>query len=158
MATIYTLNGKVLKNTNNGKWLIKNESPRFVMDASNAIFNPVNVWGTIIVYVGWEVPTYPDVYNGGGKQYILVNNNVTAPNNTTSLAYSNNIASGGSATAIGTVGLSQLGTSTGTMLSNTSNFGAYFVWPNPAGTQGWFRTLEETQAYMANVSITIVDP
>lgn len=59
MSTIYTVDGKVLKNSDTGKWLTKKEAPEFVMDASNA---------TIDGYMAiWESPTYPEAFNGDGK-------------------------------------------------------------------------------------------
>lgn len=60
MSTIYTLNGKVLKNSANDKWLAKKEAPAgFVMDASNATISNN--------YAIWEGPNYPDGYDGEGK-------------------------------------------------------------------------------------------
>ena len=42
MSTIYTLNGKVLKNAANDKWLAKKEAPAgFIMNASNAVYHGV---------------------------------------------------------------------------------------------------------------------
>lgn len=152
MSTIYTVNNKVLKNSANDKWLIKKEAPAgFVMDASNAIYT--KPYGSY--YVAWESPTYPDGYNGNGKQYILINNNSTAPNNNP-LAYSTS-TSGGGPYAIQAADMTVLGQSTGVLLDNVagSTYGTYLVWPSPFGVTG---TLEEIQAYMANVSITIVDP
>lgn len=149
MSTVYTVNGKVLKNAANDKWLAKKESPAgFVMDASNAEYF---LMGSD-VYVAWQSPSYPNDYNGDGKQYILVNNNSTAPGN--AVIYSNaNHATGPKAIYNG---ISTLGTSTGVLLNNAAfgyGFGSYLVWANPL--QG--ATLEQVQAYMANVSITILD-
>lgn len=151
MTTIYTVNNKVLKNSANDKWLIKKEGPAgFVMNASNAIYTPVDMFGYNVIYIAWESPTYPNAYNGSGKQYILINNNSAAPEGG-AFGYSpgtNSIT----ATAISSNDMKTLGTSTGELGSGS---GAYLVWTGPLGISG---TLEQVQAYMANVSITIVDP
>lgn len=127
-----------------------NEPERFVMNASNAIYTPVDMFGYNIIYVSWEVPTYPDEYNGGGKQYILVNNNSTAPN-AAAFGYSNGKQSVVS-TAISGNDMTKLGTNTGELGSGS---GKYLNWAGPLSISG---TLEQVQAYMANVSITIVEP
>lgn len=149
MSTVYTVNGKVLKNSANDKWLIKKEAPAgFVMNASNATYHPngstYNVW--------WQTPA--PGYNGNGKQYILVNNNASEPKDNP-LFYasdSGNMAS----PAIGSSEIKILGTSTGVLLDNVAGatYGSYFIWVAPVNGA----TLEQLQAYMANVSITIVDP
>ena len=79
MSTIYTLNGKVLKNNANDKWLIKKEAPAgFVMNASNAVsINPISggTRGTIV----WESPTYPEACNLDGKTVqVKITENITA--------------------------------------------------------------------------------
>lgn len=151
MSTIYTFNNKVLKNSSNDKWLIKKEAPAgFVMNASNAIYTPVDMWGYNLIYVNWEVPTYPDEYNGGGKHYILVNNNTTEPN-AAAFGYSNYTSSIVD-NAIPGNDMKKLGTNTGELGSGS---GRYLNWAAPLGISG---TLEQVQAYMANVSITIVEP
>ena len=148
--TVYTYNDKVLKNVATDKWLKKPDAPAgFVMNASNATYtNSGGYW------VSWQSPAYPDGYNGNGKQYILVNNNTTAPN--TNLMYGTDPTSSGPS-AINTNGMAVLGESTGTLLDNIAggSYGTYLCWPIPIGSAA---TLEETQAYMANVSITILDP
>ena len=64
MSTIYTLNGKVLKNSSNDKWLTKKEPTAFVMNADNA---------TIVSNKGiWEGPNYPDGYDGEGKTLQII--------------------------------------------------------------------------------------
>jgi len=61
MSTVYTLNGKVLKNVTTGKWLAKKEAPAgFVMNASNTS-------STTNTHATWESPGYPDGWDGGGK-------------------------------------------------------------------------------------------
>ena len=59
MSTIYTVDGKVLKNSDTGKWLTKKEAPEFVMDANNA-----TIAGNMAI---WEAPTYPEAFDGSGK-------------------------------------------------------------------------------------------
>ena len=150
MSTVYTLNGKVLKNAANDKWLAKKEAPAgFVMNASNATYTlkGESYW------VSWQGPVYPEGYNGNGKRYILVNNNSTSGSNP--LLYDSGLAVGGP-NALNPPELNVLGTSTGVLLNNGagSQYGIYLTWPNPV--EGY--TLEQLQAYMTNVSITIVDP
>lgn len=157
MSTVYTLNGKVLKNAANDKWLAKKEAPAgFVMNASNATFALADETTPV---VSWQGPAYPEGYNGNGKQYTLVNNNSTAPTSH-ALLYGTGTTGYGPDAIAGT-SMSTLGTSTGTLLNNGAggNFGTYMVWPNPLGAQaGSESALEELQAYMANVTITITDP
>lgn len=150
MSTVYTYNNKVLKNSANDKWLAKKEAPAgFVMNASNATYVERS---TGYYWVFWQSPSYPDTYNGNGKQYTLVNNNSTVPSNP--LLYGN--AAGDGPPAISVDGMAVLGTSTGVLLNNVAGgtMGINLVWPYPV--QGY--TLEQLQAYMANVTITIVDP
>jgi hypothetical protein len=151
MTTIYTVNNKVLKNSANDKWLIKKAGPAgFVMNGSNATYTE-DAQGYSQIYVAWEGPAYPSGYNGNGKQYILVNNNATGNNH--QLMYSTGTATGGP-DMISTNDMGVLGTSNGVLLNNVAGgaFGTYIVWPFT------LMTLEQVQAYMANVSITIVDP
>jgi hypothetical protein len=150
MSTVYTVNGKVLKNSANDKWLIKKEaSAGFVMNASNAEYYLMG--GSY--WVSWQAPTYPNVYNGNGKQYTLVNNNTTGQGNNP-LMYASTQRNGGP-NAINGSDANILGTSTGTLLNNEAadgGYGVYLIWP----FSGY--TLEQLQAYMANVTITILDP
>ena len=79
MSTIYTLNGKVLKNSANDKWLTKKEAPAgFVMNANNAVsINPISgsIRGTIV----WESPTYPAADNLEGKTVqVKITSTITA--------------------------------------------------------------------------------
>jgi hypothetical protein len=154
MSTIYTVNGKVLKNADNGKWLTKKEAPAgFVMNASNATIT--NTGSTI--YVSWQSPAYPNAYNGGGKHYTLVNTNETAPQSSSQLMYGNAVAGAGPS-AISGSDMAVLGTSNGTLLNDSVplevGYGTHLVWPQPVS--GW--TDEQIRAYIANVTITIVDP
>lgn len=159
MSTVYTVNGKVLKNSANDKWLAKKEAPAgFVMNASNATYTTAG--GN--VFVLWQAPTYPNAYNGDGKQYTLVNNNSTLPSTSEIVVPSNfplmyvpdSDIQGPE--AIYGVNMWVLGTNTGVLLNNPASSGGYgtrLSWMMPFGM-----TLEQAQAYMANVSITIVDP
>lgn len=154
MSTIYTVDGKVLKNSDTGKWLTKKEAPAgFVMDASNAT---VSVVGNN-AYVSWQSPTYPDGYDGDGKQYILVNNNDTAPASGSSGLMYGNSANGGGPDAIHKADMDVLGTSSGTLVKNSIaqvGYGSHLTWQNIMANP----TVEKVQAYLANVTITIVDP
>lgn len=150
-TTVYTYNDKVLVNSANDKWLKKPEPPAgFVMNAANATYTYNGGY-----WVSWQSPAYPDGYNGDGKQYILVNNNATVAA-VNPLMYSTEPNASGP-TAITVNGMTVLGESTGTLLNNIAggSYGSYLCWPVPIGATA---TLEETQAYMANVSITILDP
>lgn len=125
------------------------EPEGFVMNASNAIYTLKgdNYW------VSWQGPAYPEGYNGNGKRYILVNNNSTSSSNP--LLYDSSIANYGP-NALNPDEMNALGTSTGVLLNNNAGrqYGMYLTWPNPMS--GY--TLEQLQVYMANVSITILDP
>lgn len=154
MGKIYTFNNKIV--TINNKWCEEYVEPTppgpsgFVMNGSNATYTLNNNHYT----VSWQSPSYPNGYNGGGKQYILVNNNVTAPNN--SLMYGSSPTSSAFA-AIDFDAIKILGTSTGELTTNYgagSGIGSYLTWDAPI----WGTSLEQVQAYFANVTITIVDP
>lgn len=123
----------------------------FVMNASNAIYTQ----HSNTYYIAWKGPAYPDGYNGNGKQYILVNNNTDVPSWPNPLTYADSSMNPGSQ-AIGSADMYVQGTSTGTLKNNTSgdSYGTYIVWPSPLSNM----TLEQAQAYIANVTITIVDP
>lgn len=153
MTTVYTVNNKVLKNSATDKWLAKKEAPvptGFVMDASNAEYYEYNG----LYAVAWPSPSYPNSYIGNGKQYILVNNNTAGV--LSDLCYLPE-SKGMGPSAIEMVNLNEQGTSTGTLLDNIY----YGPFENPNGVYlgcicGY--TLEDAQAYVANISITIVDP
>lgn len=124
----------------------------FVMNASNAEYYKYNG----LYCVAWRSPSYPNIYNGNGKQYILVNNNTNIgyPDALKYLSESKNAGSD----AIESANMRVQGTSTGTLLDNIY----YGPFDNPNGVylgfSGGFQTLEEAQAYIANFSITIPDP
>lgn len=126
-----------------------NEPEGFVMNASNATYTP----SSNLFYVTWHGPVYPDGYNGNGKQYILVNNNSEAPDADQFMYATTN--GGGGPDAISKSDMLKLGTTTGVLLNNSVpldyGYGAQFTW----AVRG---TLEEVQAYVANLTITIVDP
>jgi hypothetical protein len=147
--TVYTSNGKVLTNSANDKWLKKKAG--FVMDASNATYI-TGQYGDI--FVTWQSPSYPDTYNGNGKQYILVNNNDSLIGDTAMLMYSNTSMNGGPE-AISQSNMRELGTSTGVLSNNVAQAGGYGIYLQWAF--GKSVTIEQIQAYMANVSITILD-
>jgi len=146
---VYTYNDKVLTNSANGKWLKEKEPVRFVMNASNASLSQSSDY----CFVLWESPAYPSAYNGGGKQFIVVNNNSaedTTERNPGSLTYSTGASTG--PTAINSTIIQTIGTSTGTLTSNPApSFGVYLTMV-VGGTE------EEVRAYLANLTITILDP
>lgn len=150
MSTIYTFNNKVLKNSSNDKWLTKKEPVRFVMDASNATLTQSGDF----YWASWEGPAYPNWYDGGGKQYIVVNNNSaedTAAREPSQLMYASETANGGPP-AINITIIQTHGTSTGTLNSNpVQSYGAYLTITVKA-------TEEQMLAYLANLTITILDP
>lgn len=80
MSTVYTVNGKVLKNSANDKWLTKKEAPAgFVMNARNVV-NTIGV-GTRVI-IAWEGPNYPDNCNLSGKTLqVKITSTITANNN-----------------------------------------------------------------------------
>lgn len=82
MSTIYTLNGKVLKNSANDKWLTKKEAPAgFVMNASNVV-------ATSYTAAYWEGPNYPDAWQGAGKTVKLsVSEDITTPYSSFRICY-----------------------------------------------------------------------
>ena len=82
MSTVYTLNGKVLKNAANDKWLTKKEEPAgFIMNASN-------VAGSYTDKTLWEGPNYPDAWDGEGKTIIMtVSEDVSLPYESFNIAY-----------------------------------------------------------------------
>lgn len=150
MSTIYTLNGKVLKNAATDKWLVKKEAPAgFVMDASNATYYS-GIRNN--VYVRWQSPSYPDAYNGNGKQYLLVNNNSELAR----IAHFMYAGTGdvyGGPDAISSTDMNILGTSTGTLLNNE----AYPRYGMTFGLELSSMTIEQAQTYIANLTITILD-
>lgn len=149
--TVYTYNDKVLKNVATDKWLKKAEAPAgFVMNASNAEYRQTSS----TAYARWQSPSYPDAYNGNGKQYILVNNNSEAAAGTQQFMYAKaGVDEYGGPTAIDASAMKTLGTSTGVLQNNVAYpaYGHTFEWAFNS------TTVEQLQAYMANVTITIVD-
>lgn len=73
MSTVYTLNGKVLKNAATDKWLTKKEAPAGYTKDS-AILKGTNV-------AVWKSPTFPEPYDGSGhKVSIRIKNNLVGFN------------------------------------------------------------------------------
>jgi hypothetical protein len=150
MTTIYTVNNKVLKNAANDKWLTKKEPVRFVMNASNATLSQDGAYQ----YVTWESPAYPSAYDGGGKQFIIVNNNsaeVTAERMIGTLDYVTP-TSGGGPIAINSTIMQTIGTSTGTLNVNTAPAYGVYLATHIHGTE------EVVREFLANFTITILDP
>ena len=129
-----------------------NEPEGFVMNASNAtVARDSNV-----IYVSWHSPSYPNGYDGNNKQCIIVNNNASGilfGKPTGNMMYGN-VTTGGGPNALPN-GITDLdvGTRTVTLVSNpmSSVFGAYFVIPFDGNE-------EQVSAYVANLTITILDP
>jgi len=154
MSTVYTLNGKVLKNAANDKWLAKKEAPAgFVMNGSNATLwtNGSGSW-----YASWHGPNYPEGYDGDGKHFTVVNNNDVSTENQLMYATGTTNANGGP-NAINPTDM--VGTHEGTLLANSayaysSQFGSYFLLPLNRS----YNNESQVQAYLDNLTITIVDP
>lgn len=78
MATIYTLNGKVLKNSANDKWLIKKEEPDTYKLDSTTLEGYGYSMGNDYIGGIWRGPDYPNGYNAAGhKLRITVRNPIT---------------------------------------------------------------------------------
>lgn len=160
--TVYTYNDKVLKNVATDKWLKKPDAPAgFVMNASNVanITISSNISGNI-GYISWESPNFPNGYDGNGKHYILVNNNSDSEGYSSQygVMYSQTVGNGGP-TAISGSDIITIGQSEGTLTANqagaASGFGKYltlFLQKSEGITQ------EDAQAYVANLTLTILDP
>ena len=99
MSTIYTLNGKVLKNAANDKWLAKKEAPAgFVMNASNAVYHGVP--GSQVengYFAMWEGPDYPAACSLEGKTiHLIVKEALTNSSANFNLMYAKQLPSVGS--------------------------------------------------------------
>ena len=144
MSTIYTVDGKVLKNSDTGKWLTKKEVPEFVMDASNA---------TIDGYTAiWESPTYPEAFNGDGKTLeVTVSSDTEIPYNGMPMTYvPTNSAGGPPATTIS--------------LPLTAGVHTFALSANPSVAYGFgarlalsFHSVELLQANISKFSMRIID-
>lgn len=145
MSTIYTVDGKVLKNSDTGKWLTKKEAPEFVMDASNA---------TIDGYMAiWESPTYPEAFDGNGKTL-----EVTISSATEMSSYS-----GMPMSYVGTTGTGGPPAAT-ISLPLTAGVHTFSLSANPSVAYGFgarlalqFHTVELLQANIGKFSMRIID-
>ena len=82
MATIYTINGKVLKNVTTGKWLTKKEESGMILNSSNSVATS----GSTATY--WNGPNYPDGCNIEGKTIkVIVSEAITIPYQTWRISY-----------------------------------------------------------------------
>ena len=81
MSTVYTVNGKVLKNSANYKWLTKKEAPAgFVMNARNVV-NTTGIGAGTVGIIAWEGPNYPNNCNLSGKTLqVKITSTITANN------------------------------------------------------------------------------
>lgn len=120
-----------------------NEPEGFVMNASNAQYYTSGSW----TFLYWNGPSFPNGYDGGGKQCVIVNNG-QAPGN--SLMYVNDDLSGGP------FALNSSDIVTGTVTMNTNVAGAASGYGKYFGIA--FNSEEDARAWVANVTITILDP
>lgn len=78
MSTIYTFNGKVLKNSANDKWLTKKEAPATYKLDSTTLEGYGYSMGAGWIGGIWRGPNYPNGYDAAGhKLRITVLNNIT---------------------------------------------------------------------------------
>ena len=130
MSTVYTVNGKVLKNIANHKWLTKKEAPAgFVMNARNVV-NTTGIGTGTSGIIAWEGPNYPDTCNLSGKTLqVKITSTITANNNGSSrFMYSSVNNSGGP--DIAAITETQPGTYTYVCNDNpaeSSSFGKYLT-------------------------------
>jgi len=150
MSTVYTLNGKVLKNAANDKWLTKKEAPAgFVMNAANA-----SISGK---YAGWESPGYADnYYDGNGKTLqITISSDLTGVPVIYQLCYSTSSSASGPYIINSGEFPTTAGTYTFTMNANPVPAGAYdmgkYIVLN-------FDTEERQIADLSKITITILNP
>lgn len=149
MATIYTINGKVLKNVTTGKWLAKKEAPAgFVMNASN-------VAGSYATTILWEGPDYPNGWNGEGKTIrMIISEDITLPHNSFRIGYGRTNTDQQEFLSLvdwqyPTNGILSAGTYTYTGLANqgiSAGFGAYLALNNVNSSD------------VSKITIQIVDP
>ena len=150
MSTVYTLNGKVLKNAANDKWLAKKEAPAgFVMNASNVV-------STSGAYAYWAGPANPNAYDGDGKTIQLTVSETIGRIGVSAfpINYAISSSSGPQAALFETTnGFIQPGTYTVQMAANVAygyGFGAYLaIYAHDA---------ELLADILPKITLTIVDP
>lgn len=152
MSTVYTLNGKVLKNAANDKWLAKKEAPAgFVMDASNVVSSSDG-------YAYWASPSNPNAYDGDGKTIQLTVSETIGSGRTGvsyPILYTSSTQGGGPEAALfdTTDGFIQPGTYTVQMASNpaySQGYGAYL--------SIFAQDAELLADILPKITITILDP
>ena len=147
MSTVYTVNGKVLKNSANNKWLTKKEAPvGFVMNASNVI-NTLGTPGSSGMIV-WEGPNFPDYCNLSGKTLqVKITSTITANTDKGSSLFMYVMANSGGGPTIAAITETQPGTYT------------YVCDNNPAGTPfGKYLSIELGNiSDIDNIELTILD-
>ena len=120
-----------------------NEPEGFVMNAANAQYYTSGSW----TYLYWNGPSFPNGYDGNGKQCVITNNGSEPGNN---LMYTNDDRTGGPIA----IQSSNLVNGTTTLQANPAplaqGYGKYLIIP--------FNSEEAARAWVANVSITIADP
>lgn len=129
MSTVYTVNGKVLKNSANNKWLTKKEAPAgFVMNSSNVI-NTLGTPGSSGMIV-WEGPNFPDYCNLSGKTLqVKITSTITANTNKGSSLFMYAMSNAGGGPTIAAITETQPGTYTYVCDNNIAGapFGKYLV-------------------------------
>ena len=127
MSTVYTVNGKVLKNSSNNKWLTKKEAPvGFVMNASNVINTLGNPGSSGMIF--WEGPNFPDGCNLSGKTLrVKITSTITANTEEGSSLLMYSMANNGGGPNIAAITETQPGTYTYVCDNNPAgaSFGKY---------------------------------
>lgn len=127
MSTVYTVNGKVLKNSANYKWLTKKEAPAgFVMNASNVV-NTLGTPGSSGMIV-WEGPNFPDYCNLSGKTLqVKITSTITSNTDKGSSLFMYSMSNSGGGPNIAAITETQPGTYTYVCDNNPagSPFGKY---------------------------------
>lgn len=129
MYTVYTVNGKVLKNSSNDKWLVKKETPAgFVMNASNVINTLGNPGSSGLIV--WEGPNFPDYCNLSGKiLQVKITSTITANTEEGSSLLMYSVANNAGGPNIAAITETQPGTYTYVCNNNLSGspFGKYLA-------------------------------
>jgi len=157
MSTVYTLNGKVLKNAANDKWLTKKEAPAgFVMNASTLAGQGYGTGGASNLYfLCWKGTEWPSGCNLNGQTArIIISSDITSASESLPLYYAQDLP-GGSGQPGGPTVLSvpiTAGTyevTCGNNMAGTS-FGVYLNIQCPSE--------EAANEVLSKCTITILDP
>ena len=131
MSTVYTVNGKVLKNIANHKWLTKKEAPAgFVMNARNVV-NTTGIGTATGGIIAWEGPNYPDTCNLSGKTLqVKITSTITANTSSGSSRFMYSYVNNSGGPDIAAITETQPGTYTYVCNDNpaeSSSFGKYLT-------------------------------